>query len=181
MPGAPAAAAAPPTGLADLVSNDAGETDLVDSQYAIFNLVALCYVIGVFVTAAVNAGDLATVRLPTIPSALLGLTGVAALTYVGNKAVQQTGAPRIQSVDQSTAAAGTPVTVRVVNLDAAATVANTQVLLTPQGGGATVSIAPTLFAGGQVQFTAPLPTGVFDLSVVAPSGMVTDATPLTVT
>jgi hypothetical protein len=66
--------------LSQAVSDDTGNADLVDMQYLLFNFVALSFFVGAFVTQA-NDG------LPEIPDVLVGLTGVAAATYVTNKAV----------------------------------------------------------------------------------------------
>jgi hypothetical protein len=63
---------------ADLVAGDAGNTDLGDFQYVIFNLVALVYVLGTLLHNPANG-------LPHIPDVLLGLTSVSAVGYVGKK------------------------------------------------------------------------------------------------
>jgi hypothetical protein len=63
-----------------IFSNDQGGTDLVDTQYVLFNLVALTFFIGAFIAEADDG-------LPQMPELLVGLTGVAAATYVSNKAV----------------------------------------------------------------------------------------------
>jgi hypothetical protein len=62
----------------DLVTDDAGETDLGDLQYVLFNLVALVFVLGTFLNEPLKG-------LPHIPDVLLGLTSVAAVGYVGKK------------------------------------------------------------------------------------------------
>lgn len=74
----------------DIIANDTGDTDLVDTQYVIFTLVAIVYFVGALINNMVlyaHKASLASIGLPAIPSALLGLTSVAALTYVGKKAV----------------------------------------------------------------------------------------------
>jgi hypothetical protein len=87
-------AAAP--SAADIVSGDSGAPNLVDTQYTMFSLIAVFYFVGVFIAnlnkyvAGTVTADTA-VWLPQIPSALLGLTGLASLTYVGNKTVQTQG------------------------------------------------------------------------------------------
>jgi hypothetical protein len=68
----------------DLVSNDAGEADLGDYQYIVFNLVALVYVLGTILHDPTNG-------LPHIPGVLLGLTSVSAVGYVGKKALMPAG------------------------------------------------------------------------------------------
>jgi hypothetical protein len=69
--------------------NDNGDTDLVDTQYVLFTAVAVAYFVGTLVVTTVDYlhGSRATVGLPEIPSALLELTSLSALTYVGNKTV----------------------------------------------------------------------------------------------
>ena len=73
----------PPTGgaqLQDLLNNDDGETDLGDLQYVLFNTVALIFFYGELLIAPQSG-------LPTVPDVLLGLTSVAAVGYVGKKAL----------------------------------------------------------------------------------------------
>jgi hypothetical protein len=85
--------------LSQAVSDDAGKASLFDTQYLLFNFVALVYFIGAFVTHAQGG-------LPNIPGELVALTSVAAGTYVSNKAVlKQT--PVIDSIVPATAAQGT--------------------------------------------------------------------------
>jgi hypothetical protein len=64
--------------LKQLLSDDSGNVSLVDSQYLLFNIVALTYVI---------VGFASTGQLPAIPAILLALTGSSAATYVVNKAL----------------------------------------------------------------------------------------------
>ena len=74
----------------DIIANDTGDTDLVDTQYVIFTLVAVVYFAGALINNMVlyaHKASPTTIGLPAIPSALLGLTSAAALTYVGKKAV----------------------------------------------------------------------------------------------
>ena len=73
----------------DLIMNDNGDTDLVDTQYALFTLVAVAFFVGTLVVITLDSlhGSRAVVGLPQIPAALLGLTSLSALTYVGNKTV----------------------------------------------------------------------------------------------
>jgi hypothetical protein len=91
--------------VAQAVTNDAGKIDLVDTQYLLFNIVALGYVI---------IGFASTDRLPAIPSLLLALTGSSAAAYVLNKSVQN-NAPSITSVTPSTVRPGETVIVSGVN------------------------------------------------------------------
>lgn len=71
-----------------LFQDDSGNTDLVDSQYLMFNLIVLGYFLI----------DLArTSVLPEIPTVLLGLTSAAAVTYTANKAIER-NAPIVTAV-----------------------------------------------------------------------------------
>jgi len=74
------AAQVPVFSTADLAANDAGQTDLVDFQFLIFNGLLVLYVLARFVSDPA-AG------LPDIPLQLAGLTSLSALTYTANKAV----------------------------------------------------------------------------------------------
>ena len=76
----------------DLIANDQGDVDLGDFQYVLFNGLALFYVVSTLLHAPLNG-------LPHIPDVLLGLTGVAAVGYVGKKALPSS---------TSTGAAATP-------------------------------------------------------------------------
>ncbi|MDX6229971.1 MAG: hypothetical protein QOI76_3361 [Frankiales bacterium] len=169
---------AAPSG-ADLVSNDAGETDLVDSQYVIFSLVAVTFFVGALVTNVVRFGaspDAPAVALPSIPSALLGLTSLAALTYVGNKAVSTQGL-RVVKLAPNPVANGQLVTITLVNLPSTATVLNTYVVC-HDGAGTVTQIAPVTVTAGTVTFHAPTAIGPHQISIVAPD---TVAGPLTLT
>jgi hypothetical protein len=82
----PAAPDKPPNalqGIGQLVSDDAGNSDLLDAQYFIFSLLLLCYFLAQFLS-----GESST--LPVLPDTLVGLTGVSAVTYVAKKGVKNT-------------------------------------------------------------------------------------------
>jgi hypothetical protein len=66
---------------AEVISDDDGNTDLIDFQYLLFNLVALAYFVVRFMGHASEG-------LPDLPDILVGLTGTAALGYTLNKAAQ---------------------------------------------------------------------------------------------
>lgn len=83
--------------------NDAGKTDLMDSQYLLFTLIAALFFLVSFATAP-QAG------LPTIPEALVALTGVSAVAYVGKKAVDRNPL-EITGLDPSVPVAGETVTI----------------------------------------------------------------------
>ena len=93
--------------IAQVATNDSGAVDLVDSQYLLFNVIALGY----FVITLVN-----TAVLPTIPPTLLAMTSGTAALYVANKAAQR-NAPSITSVSPRTAAPGDIVTILGGNFD----------------------------------------------------------------
>jgi hypothetical protein len=92
---------------ADLVAGDAGNTDLGDFQYVIFNLVALVYVLGTLLHNPANG-------LPHIPDVLLGLTSVSAVGYVGKKALNPLTATIKLSPDKG--AAETDVTIALAGI-----------------------------------------------------------------
>ena len=94
--------------LSDLVSKDSGQTSLTDLQFTLFNLVAIFWVVATFVKHPMTG-------LPPIPSGLAGLTSVSALTYIGNKAIQQ-ATPRIAGITPSSARIGDLVTISGTNL-----------------------------------------------------------------
>lgn len=93
--------------ITQVATNDHGSVDLVDSQYLLFNIIALGY----FVIEIVN-----TAVLPTIPPTLLAMTSGTAALYVANKAAQR-NAPSITSVTPRTAAPGDLVTILGGNFD----------------------------------------------------------------
>ncbi|WP_330330839.1 hypothetical protein OHS33_14645 [Streptomyces sp. NBC_00536] len=77
------AAAGPAAGpeqlpMGELVSNDSGQTDLMDLQYVTFSIVTMLYVAAFFV-ADVGAG------LPKLPTEIWALTGAPAAAYLLNK------------------------------------------------------------------------------------------------
>ena len=83
------AVSSPSTTVKDVVSSDDGRTDLVDTQYLLFNFVALAAFVVLF---ARNPTD-----FPDLPDGLVLLTSGAALAYIGNKAVER-NRPGITSV-----------------------------------------------------------------------------------
>jgi hypothetical protein len=72
-------------GLSELVSNDRGESDLLDFQYLAFNLLTLAYFFAQFLTEP-GAG------LPDVPPTLLALSGASTAVYTAKKALE--GGPR---------------------------------------------------------------------------------------
>ena len=73
----------PVRGIGQLVSNDAGDPDLLDAQYLAFSVVLLGYFFVQFLSAE-------SATLPTLPGTLVGLAGVSAAGYVAKKGVQKT-------------------------------------------------------------------------------------------
>ena len=93
------------TTAGQIFRDDAGNADLIDSQYVMFNLIALGYFL---VQLAMTA------TLPVIPMVLLGLTSAAALTYTANKAVER-NAPIITSVSPKSCLPGQRIRVTGLN------------------------------------------------------------------
>jgi hypothetical protein len=98
------------TGLSDLVANDAGETDLGDLQYVLFNFVALVFVLVTMLAHDPSGG------LPHIPEVLLGLTSVSAAGYLGKKMLPNE--PMTADFDPKNGGAEKDVTVKVSGLPA---------------------------------------------------------------
>ena len=93
--------------VTDLGKGNNGDGSMADTQYVIFTLVAMVYFVGSFVQRVImyGNGDAETIQLPPIPAALLGLTGLAALTYVGAKTTESSGL-RLAQVHPGQAEAG---------------------------------------------------------------------------
>jgi hypothetical protein len=88
-------ARSPVQGAKDLVTDDAGQGDLGDMQFFLFNVIAL----GVFLVSFVPHLERG---MPDLPWFLVGLTSVSALAYVGKKTVES-GSPTIAAVVPSRA------------------------------------------------------------------------------
>jgi hypothetical protein len=99
----------PISGVAEIVSDDSGRTDLLDFQYFGFNLILLGFFFLQFFGHP-GAG------LPDLPDTLLGLSGVAAATYVGKKGLTTDVGPVIRSVVPGKAPRDAAITIRGVNL-----------------------------------------------------------------
>lgn len=72
----------PTVGIGQLLSNDRGNADLMDSQYLAFNLVLLGYFLTQFLAAE-------STTLPTLPDTLVALAGVSAASYLGKKGLEK--------------------------------------------------------------------------------------------
>jgi hypothetical protein len=93
----------PGQGLSEVISDDAGEVDIVDLQYFLFNVLAIGYFLVLFVP------DLAG-GLPAIPELIAVLTGASAATYVGKKATEREQ-PTITTILPTKARTGHPIEV----------------------------------------------------------------------
>ena len=78
-----------------LVSDDRGETDLVDFQYVVFNFVAIAYVLADMIPH-LRSG------FPDLPATLTGLAVTSVAGYSAKKLVAQ-GAPKLLSLSPKTA------------------------------------------------------------------------------
>jgi IPT/TIG domain len=78
-------------GLSEIVSNDKGETDLLDFQYFAFNLLALAFFFIQFLTHPDNG-------LPDLPATLIALSGFSAAAYTTKQALRTDVRPAITSV-----------------------------------------------------------------------------------
>ena len=158
---------------ADIFSGDSNAPSLVDTQYTVFSLIAIFYFVGLF-TANLNqyaAGAVTAAKadwLPQIPSALLGLTSLAALTYVGNKAVQTQGL-RVASFTPNPVPVSSPVLANLVNLAATATQANVAIWLMDSAGD-TQSLGVTTVdtAGHTASFVSPATSGTYTVMIAEP-------------
>jgi hypothetical protein len=169
----------------DIVNGDSGAPSLVDTQYSIFSLIAILYFAGRFVANLDKyaAGKVAASHahfLPQIPSALLGLTSLAALTYVGNKAVQTQGL-RVTSFSPSPAPPNSPVQAALVNLPATAAQATTKIWMTDSAGN-TLTIGATAVdtANNTVGFQSPATSGTYSVTIAEPNTFITGPAPFVV-
>lgn len=158
-------------------TDDNGDVDLVDTQYLLFNVIALAYVLALFLVAAfdlpgvVVSQDSATLAqqpfqlLPAIPASLFSLTSLGALTYVAGK-VTANNKPAIVSVVPAQARPNERVTIRGRNfVPAGAPAADTN-----RNRGVEVSI------GGRVALfpptTGPLSVSDSAVTVLVPADAV---------
>jgi len=158
---------------ADIFSGDSNAPSLVDTQYTIFSLIAIFYFVGLFV-ANLNqyaAGAVTAAKadwLPQIPSALLGLTSLAALTYVGNKAVQTQGL-RVVSFTPNPVPVSSPVLANLVNLAATATQANVALwVMDAAGDTQPLGVTTVDTAGNTASFVSPAASGTYTVMIAEP-------------
>jgi hypothetical protein len=95
--------------IADVFSDDDGNTDLVDTQYLAFNLLAAVIVIIQFARAPGFGA-------PAVPDFLAILTGASAATYVANKALISDNPPTLTRVAPQDARQGAQVIAYGANL-----------------------------------------------------------------
>jgi hypothetical protein len=131
----------------DVTGNDRGNTDLVDSQYTLFNLIAVVIVLVAFVRKPGFGA-------PAIPDFLAVLTGASAATYVANKAAV-TNAPVINRVLPQVVRIGQVAAAYGGNLYSPTTTASTVVSV---GGFAADPVAGRELPS-EIWFTVPTPTG----------------------
>lgn len=94
--------------VADLVSDDQGNLDLVDLQFTLFNAVAIVFVVSQFVQHPAQG-------IPTVPNALAVLTGLSAGLYTGNKVITS-NPPTVQGLLSTGVAPGGLAMLRGSNL-----------------------------------------------------------------
>jgi hypothetical protein len=97
-------------GIGEVVSNDTGSTDLLDTQYAAFNLITLVYFFSAFLGTTVSDPRLG---LPSLPATLLALSGVSAATYVTKKSLETGTVPLIRGVSPRLVTPGVHVYLKV--------------------------------------------------------------------
>jgi hypothetical protein len=88
--------------LTDVFANDNGDADVYDTQYTLFNVLAMVCVVAVFVKAP-------ALGLPKLPDQLAILTGGPAGVYLARKALSLQGALSITGVSATAAYSGSDV------------------------------------------------------------------------
>lgn len=148
--------------ISQVLQNDARQTDLVDSQYFLFNLVAIVYFL-------VQIGR--DPVLPTMPAVLLAATSGAAALYVGYKAASS-NKPVISSATPRTARPGELLTIAGSNILGGGDPSQVQVQ-TDKSGTLNVQGAAT---DSQVKASLPpgASTGQQDLVIVSGAGNSSD-------
>ena len=132
------------SGLFDIIADDNSNVDLVDTQYTLFNLVAVAVVLAQFIHRPGFGA-------PDIPWFLAALTGTAAATYLAHKALGS-NAPHIDDVIPDHARMGQQVAAFGVNLalPTAPTGATTVITV-----GGQIAANPTTVTPEQVTFVVP--------------------------
>ena len=149
--------------LSDLMGDDSGSPDLFDSQYVLFNIIAMIFVVDAFIRATLSG-------FPAIPEGLVLLTAGPAAVYTANK-LTTSNAPVIFSVRPSVVRPGDSFTIYGQNLAPAGAAAN---------GTATVEVGGNSAAKGTwtdtaVAATAPTPdspsAGALDVGLTTSAGV----------
>lgn len=166
--------------VADLLKGKGGGTSLSDTQYVLFSLVAIAYFVGALIQNLVQYADdpeATAIGLPPIPAALLGLTSLAAATYVGAKAVETTGIRFVSITPNPSGVATTrEAVISVVNAGAAVTEGMITVTFTDAAGVLhTVAPVPGTLTrtGAMTSFTVEvsnLAAGTYSTAVTTPDG-----------
>lgn len=155
-------------GPSDIITDDAGETDLVDFQYFMFNLLTLALFLG---TLCFNLHD----GFPDLPDLLIGLTSISGATYVAKKAAERQ-VPTVKTVIPGKASPGDEVEVWGENLLVASLLhpppADWLPKATIDGISANVAVTPRRRTGAdRLRVTVPkLPPGEKELSDYTPNG-----------
>ncbi|MGO9030150.1 MAG: hypothetical protein ACLQOZ_16160 [Acidimicrobiales bacterium] len=158
--------------VADVFSDDDGNTDLVDLQYLAFNLVVAAIVLVEFVHAPGYGA-------PAVPDFLAGLTGASAATYVTNKALVSGNPPAISRLSPSTTRPGGQVIALGANLIAQGDSSHPTVFV---NNGSAIGATDDPPSADQATFRLPVATPFGGASVVVhtPSGLETSPSTLQV-
>jgi hypothetical protein len=163
--------------LAELVSDDDGNSDLGDFQYLLFNLLAIGYFLLQFLS---DPGS----GLPSMPDTLVGLTGVAAATFVAKKGIYR-DPPVLLGVLPPSARPGEQFTVYGKQLKAPAEAGGPGAA--PPGIGAMVVVngqtAAVVGAPTATEITATVPEmapGPVHVKVLRPPGASSEELPFTI-
>lgn len=155
--------------IKQVLADDEGHTDLVDSQYLLFNVVAL----GWFIAALIDE-----VELPSMPPVLLALTSGAAALYVSNKAAG-TNKPTITGVTPATVRPGDSVTITGQNFRPAGASDTDPVRAELEGFGP-LRVTRQLSSSIVAEIPEGAPAGTRNVLVTTATGVVTDPWPVTV-
>jgi len=154
----------------DLFKNDKDSADLVDTQYLLFNLLALAYFVLAF------RKDSPAV-LPAMPPVLLGLTGSAAALYSGNKVVEA-NKPSVTGVSPATARPGDTVKITGTNFRPAGTGDSDEVFVTLEGFGPLTVGPPRSDSEVNIVIPPGAPLGLKNLLVTTAAGVAVDPRPI---
>lgn len=153
-------------GLAEIVTDDNGNADLLDFQYFGFNLVTLAYFVVEFLT---HPGS----GLPDLPPTLISLAGISAAAYTTKKALETDVRPVVSRVIPDPFALAVGTTVDVIGTgfgsgDESASTVGRKVLL----NGQQVDVAADGWSDRRIQASI---TGSLVAAIAAVSGGVAGA------